>query len=381
MVIGGKMGININIERNTLLSSLVTLQNVTGKKGTIAILSNVLLETGSNSITFTGTDLEVGVRITLPCEVLSAGTVTLPSRKLLEIVRESTAQSIHLEEKENHWIKIEEGSSHYNLAGMDSKEYPDFPEYTEEGVSEIAGELLVDLIEKTIYSVANEGESQFNLTGALLELEEKDGIDFLRMVSSDGHRLSLMERELSKNSKLNIDKKTLIPKKGLAEIRKIAEATDTVKFSIEDKQAVLKTEDTILIIRLLNGDFPDYRNIINIIEENNIINVDRIRLMNSMKRMNLFTEDRFNVVNIKIDKNKMTLFSQSADIGNAMDEIPITYTGDELSLYFNGKYFIESLQVLSADKVNLFISSEKSPCFIKSNDDAGFISVIMPMKI
>ena len=375
------MGININIERNPLLSSLVTLQNVTGKKGTIAILSNVLLETGNNSVTFTGTDLEVGIRITLPCEVLSSGSVTLPSRKLLEIVRESAAQSIHLEEKENHWIKIEEGSSHYNLAGMDSKEYPDFPEYDEEGMSEIAGDLLVDLIEKTIYSVANEGESQFNLTGALLELEEKDGVNLLRMVSSDGHRLSLMERELPKGIGLTIDKKILIPKKGLAEIKKIAESTDTIQLSIEDKQAVIRTDSTILIIRLLNGDFPDYRNIINIIEENNVINVDRIRLMNSMKRMNLFTEDRFNVVNIKIDKEKINLFSQSADIGNAMDEIPISYIGDELSLYFNGKYFIESLQVLTSDKVNLYISSEKSPCFIKANDDAGFVGVIMPMKI
>ena len=375
------MGININIEKNPLLSSLVTLQNVTGKKGTIAILSNVLLETGNNCVTFTGTDLEVGIRITIPAEVRSAGTITLPSRKFLEIVRESTSQTIHLEEKENHWIKIDEGSSHYNLAGMDSKEFPDFPEYDEERVTEIPGELVVDLIEKTIFSVANEGESQFNLTGALLECEERNGINFLRMVSSDGHRLSLMERELPKEINLAINKKTLIPKKGLSEIKKIAESADTVSLSIEDKQAVVKTEDAILIIRLLNGDFPDYQGIIGIIEENNVINVDRIRLMNSMKRMNLFTEDRFNVVNIKVDNGKMTLFSQSADIGNARDEISITYTGDELSLYFNGKYFIETLQVLSADKVNLYISSEKSPCFIKSNDDAGFVSVIMPMKI
>ncbi len=129
---------------------------------------------------------------------------------------------------------------------MDSKEYPDFPEYDEEAMSGITGELLVDLIEKTIYSVANEGESQFNLTGALLELEEKEGVDFLRMVSSDGHRLSLMERDLPKDVKVTIDKKTLIPKKGLAEIKKIAESADTVQLSIEDKQAVVKTEDTIL---------------------------------------------------------------------------------------------------------------------------------------
>ena len=375
------MGININLERGQLLGALSGLQSVTGKKGTIAILSNVLLETGDSSITLTATDLEIGLKINVPAEILSPGAMTLPARKMLEIVREAANSTIHIEEKENNWIKIEEGSSHYNMAGTGADEYPSFPSFAEDGFVTIASEILTDLIEKTIVSVANEGESQFNLTGALLENEEKGGENFLRMVSSDGHRLSLMERKLSNTILFEPSRKIIIPKKGLLEIKKIAEANDTFSFSVEEKQAVVKTEDTLLIIRLLNGEFPDYKNIINILDEKNFILVNRIRLMNSMKRMNLFTEDRFNVVNLKINKKSINLFSQSADIGNANDKIDVEYNGDELSLYFNGRYFIDSLNVLSCENVKLFISSERSPCFIQSTEEEGFLSVIMPMKL
>ena len=375
------MGIKINLERGHLLGALSGLQSVTGKKGTIAILSNVLLETEESSISLTATDLEIGLKINVPAEILSPGSITLPAKKILEIVREAASSTIHIEEKDNNWIKIEEGSSHYNLAGMGADEYPSFPSFTEDGFGAIPSEILADLIEKTIVSVASEGESQFNLTGALLEKEEKDGNSFLRMVSSDGHRLSLMERKLPTEISFSLEKKIIIPKKGLLEIRKIAEANDSVSFNIEEKQAVFKTEDTLLIIRLLNGDFPDYRNIINIINEDNSISVNRIDLMNSMKRMNLFTEDRFNVVNLKIDKNIITLFSQSADIGNAKDELSVSYNGEMLSLYFNGRYFIDSLQVLTCENVNMYISSDRSPCFIKSSEEEGFLSVIMPMKL
>jgi len=375
------MGIIVNLERSQFLSALSSIQNVTGKKGTIAILSHVLVEAASDSVILTATDLEIGLKITLPAEVHSPGSLTLPARKLLEIVREATASFIHLEEMDNNWVKIDEGSSHYNMAGMNSQEYPSFPSFSEEGFVEIPSEIISDLIEKTIVSVANEGESQFNLTGALLENEKKEEKNILRMVSSDGHRLSLMEKELPEKNRINISKKILIPKKGLVEINKVSESNENIKINIEDKQAVIKSEDTVLIVRLLNGDFPDYKNIINVIDYNNYVFVERLRLMNSMKRMNLFTEDRFNVVNMKIDNDIMTLYSQSADIGNAKDEIKINYEGDLLSLYFNGKYFIDTLQVLSSDNVMLYISSDRSPCFIKSNDEKGYLSVIMPMKI
>lgn len=209
------MALEINISRSELLNGLANQLSVTSKKGTIAILSNVLIVSDSDSITITGTDLEVGIKNIVPAEVVSAGSITLPCRKLYEIIRESTEETILLEEKENSWVKIKAGASDYNLAGMPSDEYPSFPEYDQENIVKFPTALICTLIDKTIFAVAQEGESQFNLSGILFEAEEENNQKYLKMVSSDGHRLSLMKKETDRDVlNLKIGKKILIPKKG-----------------------------------------------------------------------------------------------------------------------------------------------------------------------
>lgn len=376
------MSFSVNISRDEFLAGLSSLQNITGKKGTIAILSNVLIETGINQIVITATDLEVGVKIIIPAEIMAEGTITLPSRKLFEIVRESGVDLLHLERHDNEWVKISANSSDYNLAGMDAKEFPTFPEYDEAGLVEIPSNTLIELIDRTIFSTAPEGESQFNLSGILIEKEKNEEGYLLRMVSSDGHRLSLMELPVESDlEKLNLEKVTLIPRKGVMEIRKFYEGSDTVSLAFEKNQAVFKTENSLLIIRLMNGDFPDYRNIINIIELDKFIEINRDTLINSMKRMILFTEDRFNAVKFHIEKNTLMLSSESMDIGNAKDILKIDYDGVTMNLGFNGKYFVEAMQVMDSDNARAYINSEESPCLLKGVDDKGYISVIMPMKI
>ena len=376
------MSLSINLSRDEFLAGLASLQNITGKKGTIAILSNVLIETGINQIILTATDLEVGVKITIPAEVMAEGTITLPARKLFEIVRESGVDLLHLELHDNNWVKISANSSDYNLAGMAAEDFPSFPEYDEKGLIDIPSNTLIELIDRTIFSTAPEGESQFNLSGVLVEKEKTEDGYLLRMVSSDGHRLSLMELGVESDlDQLKMDKITLIPRKGVMEIRKFCEGSEVVSLAFEKNQAVIKTESSLLIIRLMNGDFPDYRNIINIIEQDKFIEINRQTLISSMKRMILFTEDRFNAVKFHIEKNTLMLSSESMDIGNAKDILNIEYVGETMNLGFNGKYFVEAMQVMSSDNVRAYINSEESPCLLKGVDDTGYISVIMPMKI
>lgn len=376
------MSMIINIARDDLLSSLASLQNVTGKKGTLAILSNVLIETKEDSVNITGTDLEIGIRNTVPAEILKPGATTLPGRKLFEIVRESNAEQINLELSENQWAKIKADKTDYNLAGMPPDEFPGFPEYDDKNLVSLSCDVVGDLIDKTIFSVAQEGESQFNLTGLLVEKEIKDGKKYLRTVSSDGHRLSLMESETGEGiENLKMDKTILIPRKGVQEIRKFCEGKDVIEIGFEEKQAVVKTPAAIMIIRLMQGDFPDYRNIIQVINKAKYIEIDRKELMNSMKRMNIFTEDRYNAVQFNIDKNILVLSSQSMDIGNAKDEIKIEYSDTPFQLGFNGRYFVDALQVMNSEKIKAYINSEESPCLIQGDNDEGFVSIIMPMKI
>ena len=377
------MPLSINVSKEDFLPALNSLQSITGKKGTMAVLANVLIQTQENFIELIATDLEVGIKKSVAAEVRSPGSMTLPSKILFEIVKESGSESIIIEEKDKNWARIKAGTSMYNLAGTASEEYPDFPDYNEEALMSLPCDLVKELIEKTIFSLAQERESNYTLTGILLEKEKNDaGKSLLRMVSSDGHRLSIMEKELDKESAdIMIEKSTLIPRKGVSEIKKACEGQKNFSVGSDKKQIVVKTKNSLMIVRLMNGEFPDYRSIVNVIEKNNFIEIERRGFLESLKRTNLFTEETFNAIQLSVAENKLVLSSQNMDFGNAKDEMEINYKGDPLELGFNCRYFIDALQVMRSDTVKAYINSDQSPCLIEGDGDQGFVSIIMPMKI
>jgi len=375
------MPFHFNISREELLRAISAQQNITSKKGTMAILSNVLLEVENNQIVFTGTDLEIGLKQVVPAEVFETGILTLPAKKLFEVARESGSTILSFKEEEKNWVEITAGTSIYKLAGMVSEEFPQFPEYNEEAMVEIKGSVIAELIDKTIFSIAQDKENMFSLTAALLQKVEENGKNILRMVSSDGHRLTIMNKESERSSNLQLNPVTLIPRRGIHEIRKFTDEVDTFKLGIETKQAVLKSEESLLIVRLMEGEFPNFENILNVITMDNLILINRIQFLESLKRINLFTEDMFHAIKLEIDNNILVLTSQNADFGSARDEIEVQYSGEPLSLGFNCRYFIESLLVMEGEIIQAAINSDQSPCLITSEDDEGFLSIIMPMKL
>jgi DNA polymerase-3 subunit beta len=377
------MTLSINVSKEDFLPALNSLQSITGKKGTMAILANVLIQTKENFIELIATDLEVGIKKNVAAEIINPGSMTLPSKILYEIVRESGSDSIKIEEKDKKWARIKAGTSMYNLAGTASEEYPNFPEYNEESLVSLSSELIKELIDKTIFSAAQERESNYTLTGILLEKDKKENDkSFLRMVSSDGHRLSIMEKELDEESKnIEIEKNTLIPRKGVSEIKKACEGQKNFALGADKKQLVIKTKNSLMIVRLMNGEFPDYRSIVNVIEKDNLIEIERNKFLESLKRTNLFTEDTFNAIELSVEENKLVLSSQNMDFGNAKDEMAINYTGEPLDLGFNCRYFIDTLQAMRSENIKAYVNSDQSPCLIEGDDDLGFISIIMPMKI
>jgi DNA polymerase-3 subunit beta len=377
------MTLSINVSKEDFLPALNSLQSITGKKGTMAILANVLIHTQENFIELIATDLEVGIKKNVAAEILSPGSLTLPAKILYEIVRESGSENIKIEEKDKNWARIKAGSSMYNLAGTSSEDYPKFPEYNEESLVSLPCEIIKELIDKTIFSAAQERESNYTLTGILIEKEKKEeGKSFLRMVSSDGHRLSIMEKDLDKESdNIIIEKNTLIPRKGVSEIKKVCEGQKKFSMGADKKQLIVKTKNSLMIVRLMNGEFPDYTSIVNVIEKNNVIEIDRSNFLESLKRTNLFTEDTFNAIQLSVDDNKLILSSQNMDFGNAKDEMAINYSGEPLDLGFNCRYFIDTLQVMRSGTIKAYVNSDQSPCLIEGEDDQGFVSIIMPMKI
>ena len=202
------------------------------------------------------------------------------------------------------------------------------------------------------------------------------------MISSDGHRLTVMEKESPVDiSRFAIERNIIIPRKGVVEIKRFCDAYENIFMGVDTKQIIFKADKGIIIVRLMNGDFPDYRNIINVINKENSIKIDKIEFLESLKRTSIFTDDTFNSIQLDIKNNKIVLSSNNMDIGNAKDEIKIDYKGDDISLGFNCRYLIDTLNTVYGDEINAFISSDQSPCLITSDDDAGFLSIIMPMKI
>lgn len=376
------MAFHFNIGREELLRSVSAQQNITSKKGTLAILANVLIEVESDHIVLTGTDLEIGLKQIVPAEVLATGILTLPAKKLFEVARESGSPSISFKELENNWVEITAGSSLYRLAGMVADEFPQFPAYDESAMIAVDSAIIADLVDKTIFSIAQDKESMFSLTAALLQKVEENGHFYLKMISSDGHRLTIMSREVQESmNDLQMNPTTLIPRRGVQEIRKFCENKDTFSMGIEEKQAVFKSQNSLLIIRLMESDFPDFQGIMHVLTNDNVITIDRNRFLESLKRINLFTEDVFHAIRMDVHDNTMVLTSQNADYGSAKDEFTVSYNGEPLSLGFNCRYFIESLQVMEGDTISASINSQESPCMITSDDDKGFLSIIMPMKL
>ena len=375
------MPFHFNIAREDLLHAIGGQQNITNKKGNMAILANVLMEVENNEVILTGTDLEIGLKKTVPAEVFETGVLTVPSKKLFELARESASNIITFKEEEKNWIDITAGSSNYKLAGMVSDEFPQFPNYDDKAMVEVDAAVIADLVDKTVFSIAMDKENMYTLTAALFQKTEENGRARLRMVTSDGHRLSIMSKETESAASLEFNEITLIPRRGIQEIRKFTEEKDSFQLGIEEKQIVLKSDESLLIIRLMEGEFPNFENILNVITMDNTILINKRLFLESLKRINLFTEDIFHAIKFELSDNKLILTSQNADFGSARDEIPIEYKGEPISIGFNCRYFIDALQIMEGEVIQASISSDNSPCLITSEEDEGFLGIIMPMKL
>ncbi len=376
------MALHCLIEQPNLYEGLYNLQNITNKKGTLSILVNVLIETTNEGIFLTATDLEIGLKTFIPAEIKQEGKVTLPSKKFFEIIHASGNKKIEIEEKDNSWVNIKSGDSIYNLAGMPADEFPPFPQYEKNNFKTVESFIFQELIEKTLYAAANEQENVYTLTSLLFQKETIEGHNFFKMIASDGHRLSVMNKTVSANvDDIKITETTLIPKKGVQEWKRFCDSKENIDISFEENKVVMKSENTVIFIRIKEGEFPNYKAIIDAVNKDNCMRIERKTLLESLKRINLFTEDIFHTISLKINGNKMVLSSENLELGNARDQIDIEYNGEPLTLAFNCKYFIDTLQVMEGEYINAYINSKTSPSLIESEEDPGFTSIIMPMQI
>lgn len=369
----------IKIDREELFKSVSRVQSIIERKSNMPILSTILLTAGTSEVSVSATDLELGFQQKMSADVIEEGSITISGRKLYEILKESKASKFNIKEKEDNWIFLSDDIAQFNLACLPADEYPAITEPEDMTMVEIDGEIFSEMINKTIYSVTRE-DAGFKLSGVFLQKVTDDNELLLRMVATDGHRLSMVNNPLSGLDSIEIGDGIMIPKKGMIELNKIASEGGSLKIGFKDKNCVVKKSDVILLIRLLDTKFPDYSAVIPQKAEYDI-GVERILLLDAMRKMLILSNERYRAVKIVLEDDIMDLISTNPDLGEAREKIKIEYRGERLESGFNPQYFIDILQAMKSEKVRLgFIDSTK-PCLLTGDDDQGFLGLLMPMRL
>lgn len=365
------------IKKDVFLKALTKVQGIIEKKHTLPILANVLIEAEGSDITFIATDLEVGLRSKYKAEIIKEGKITLSAKKLFEIIKELPDQDIYFSSKNNFWVEIKCGKSVFNLVGLSPEEFPRFPEVQAE-VSNIDKDIINEMIEKTIFSISND-ETKFNLTGIYIKYDEDD--KNLIFVSTDGHRLSLIKKSVENKLDSKFEEGFILPKKGIIELKKILDnIEESVNLGISDNNFSINNEDITLIMRMVDGEFPDYNRVIPELGKN-IATIDKDMFLHSLRRISVLSNEKSKGVKIKLENDLMTLTSSNPDLGDAKEEIDISYSGDDLSIGFNARYIMDILQVIKDENIVLNLKDNISPGRISPENDENFLSVIMPMRL
>lgn len=369
-----------SIEKEVFLKGLSRVQGIVEKRNTIPILSNVLIEAADGEIFLTATDLEVGIKSTYPASVTVKGRVTVSAKKIYEIIKELPEREISFKAKENCWIEIRCGKALFNIVGLSPDEFPFFPESSRENLIPLQGTLLRQMIERTFFSVSTD-ESKYNLNGIYFRSLEENGRPLLRLVATDGHRLALIQEEIDASRSAELQKGVIFPRKGIMELRKMAEEGEgELLLGFMDNNAVVAKGTTVVVMRLVDGEFPDYTRVIPKANEL-IATIPRNDFFHALRRMSILSSEKSRGVKVLLREGQLELSSSNPELGDAREDLEIDYAGPEMAIGFNARYLTDILQSLEEEKIRFLVKDNISPGLIRPEAGEDFLAVVMPMRL
>jgi len=367
------------IDRDEFVRGLYRAQNVVEKKGTMAILLNVLIEAQKSGISIMATDLEIALKGFHPAEILQEGKSTLAAKKLYEVVKELPEKKVALRMKENQWMEISSGKSVFNIMGLSAETFPSLPTYEEEGFFSAEVDVLREMIGKTIFAVSSD-ESRYNLMGVFLTRAGDAEATDIRMVATDGYRLSMIDRPLKIEGQ-GLESGILLPRKGLQELsRLLDENGEKVLVKFMNNNFIVKKENVVLIMRLLDAEFPDYRQVIPPKSKRHI-GMKRSQILESLHRVSILSSEKTKGVKFHFTQGLLELSTHNPELGEAKEEMAIDYKGEDVIVGFNSRFVLEVLNILQSDEVIFELEDGKSPAVIRPANDEKHTCVIMPMRI
>lgn len=378
----------LHMEKDILLQAAGRTQGVIDRRSHTPILSHFLMEAEDNRLKISATDYEVSFRGYYPAQVLESGGLTVPAINFFNIVKELPPGLINLESTENNNLILKTGSTRYQFLGLSPDNFPPLPRLENHPLLPVKSALLREMLEKTSFSMSLD-DLQPQLTGVYLErLPESQKI---RLISSDGHRLSLIDRHLETAGELELEKGIIIPRKGVGEMLRLLGDEEDCGLGLDKKTLILKMGENFLFIRLLDKKFPDYRRIIP--PPGGLqLTVGRQPFLDILKRMSLLSAEKFKGVILQVSDGWLDFRYHNPEVGGGEERLPVSLhypkgepEGDELKLpleiSYNARYLMEPLGVLQGEEVILELTEKKKPMCIKEAGDPDYLAIIMPMDL
>ncbi len=367
------------ISVDELSKALYRAQGIVEKKSTMPILSSVLIEAKKTPeggrVTVSAYDLEVGVTGEHPAEVVKEGSMALQAKSLYEIVRNLPENVVVLKKGANNRVELVSGTAEFRIVGQTADDFPALPKVDDTPFVGLESSTLLEMIEKTQFAISTD-ETRYNLNGVYFD----PGEETTKMVATDGHRLAMIEKPLA--GKFGLKRGVIIPRKGLMELRRLLleEASAPGELGFSESSGVYRRQGLVMVMRLIDGQFPDYMQVIPS-EGERQITLPRTRFLETLRRVALISADQASAIRIELGPNQLRVTSQNPDLGEAKEDLVIDYAGGPLKIGFNAKYLQDVLTAVETEQVSLELADELSPGVMRPAGEQGYLAVIMPMRI
>jgi len=361
--------------KDKLFSGIQIVNRAVSSRSTIPTLTGILFSAEEDRLILTSTDMEIGMEYSIQADISEEGKVVIPARYITDIVRMLPEQEISLTSDQNNRINITCGQAFFDIQGMPSDEFPVISDMEEKSRCSLPQKVLSELIRYTAFA-ASKDEARINLTGVLFLVENNE----LEMVATDGHRLATKKVVLGEEESIG-EYNVLIPSRALAELNRLPlEEEKEIEIVFGENQIMFKMGEVILISRLIEAEFPNYRQVIP--TDSTIRIVGKVsEFLAVLERVSLLAKRDSNVVILHLGEDTLTVTSSDPDIGQAKDIIGVEKEGEELEIAFDARLIIDVLRVMEAEKFAFELAEPLKPGVIKIFDDESYTCVVMPVRI
>jgi DNA polymerase-3 subunit beta len=369
----------LTIERAALLKSLGHVQSVVERRNTIPILSNVKIEARNARLSLNATDMDLDIAESVEAEVTTPGETTAPAHTLYEIVRKLPEGSqVELERTDGDNLTLRSGRSRFTLSCLPTEDFPVMTGGDLPGEFRLPAAELRALIDRTRFAISTE-ETRYYLNGIYLHASQRDGVDVLRAVATDGHRLASVEMPLPEGASGMPG--VIVPRKTVAELRKLIDETgEDIAVALSETKIRFSFDDAVLTSKLIDGTFPDYERVIPS-DNNKVMEVDCKQFAEAVDRVSAISTEKSRAVKLAVSGGHLVLSANSPDNGTASEELEVSYAADAMEIGFNSRYLLDITQQIEGDAAQFVMSDSASPTIVREVGDASALYVLMPMRV